>query len=201
MQASDARIGARAALPDPDALMTAPSAAASSAPLDLATATPAELLFGDLEQELAATRRLLAVVPDGHADFRPHEKSMPLGRLANHLAELPSLATIVAGSEEFDFATAKYVPTAHATTEAILREFDAQSDALRAGIRALTWSDAGRRWVMRAGPQIIMDGPKGQVLRTLGLSHMAHHRAQLGVYLRLLGVPLPSVYGPTADQG
>jgi uncharacterized damage-inducible protein DinB len=180
--------------------MTAPTTSESTAPMTPATATPADLLFGDLEQELATTRRLLAVVPDGHADYRPHEKSMPLGRLANHLAELPSLATIVASSEEFDFATAHYTPTAHPTTEAILREFDTQADALRAGIRALTWSDVGRRWVMRAGPQIIVDAPKGQVLRTFGLSHMAHHRAQLGVYLRMLGVALPSVYGPTADQ-
>ncbi|HZF68732.1 MAG TPA: DinB family protein [Gemmatirosa sp.] len=179
--------------------MTAPTSG-QSGPLSPATATPAQLLFGDFEQEMAITRRVLERVPDGHAEWRPHEKSTSLGRLANHVAELPRLASSVAEAEEFDFAKTPYTPLALATTAEIVRQFDEETARMRARLEALTWQDVGTPWTLRAGDHVILSGPKGQVLRTLGLSHLAHHRAQLGVYLRLLGVAVPSVYGPSADE-
>jgi len=169
-------------------------------PLSPATATPAQLLFGDLDAEFASTRRVLAQLPDGRADFRPHEKSTTLGALATHLAELPGLANMVMTSDELDWATSPYTPTAFTTTADVLAGFDATSASMRAAIDAVTWEDVGKRWVMRVGDQILVDGVKGQLVRSFGISHMAHHRAQLGVYLRLLDIAVPGVYGPSADE-
>jgi len=170
---------------------------ASSGPT---SATPAELLFGDLAAELATTRRILERVPDGKADWHPHEKSMTLGRLATHLAELPRFARTLLETEELDWATFEYVPRTLETTAERLALFDAESAAMRAAVEGMTWETVGSRWVMRAGDHVILQGPRGQLLRSIGLSHMVHHRAQLGVYLRLLGVPVPGVYGPSADE-
>ncbi|HYW06615.1 MAG TPA: DinB family protein [Longimicrobium sp.] len=166
----------------------------------LASTTPARLLFSDLETEFASTRRVLAQVPEAHADFRPHPKSTPLGQLAAHLAELPRLAELVMTSDELDWTNATYVPTPFTTTAEVLASFDAESARMRTAIDAMTWEDVDSPWVMRAGDKIFVEGRKGPLVRAFGLSHMAHHRAQLGVYLRLLDIPVPSVYGPTADE-
>jgi uncharacterized damage-inducible protein DinB len=171
-----------------------------TAPFSPASVTPAQLLYSDLDSELAVTRRILERVPDGRADFRPHPKSTELGALAQHLAELPRLAVMVLSSDELDWATSPYVPTAFTTTAAVLDSFDRESAAMRAAVDAMTWEDVNKRWVMRAGDQIFVEGRKGPLVRTFGLSHIAHHRGQLGVYLRLLDIPVPSVYGPTADE-
>jgi len=177
--------------------MTTVNAAASSTPT---SATPAELLFGDLAQELATTRRMLERVPDGHEDWQPHEKSMTLGRLATHLAELPAFARHVLESDELDWTTYKYVPAVASSRSERLALFDAESASLRAAVEGMTWEAALTRWAMRAGAHVMLEAPRGQVLRTIGLSHMTHHRGQLSVYLRLLGVPVPGVYGPSADE-
>lgn len=165
------------------------------------SAAPAELLFGDLAEELARTRRVLERVPDGQPEWRPSEKSMTLGRLASHLAELPAFALAVLDADELDFAAGRYVPGTLATTAERLAMFDEGSARLRTAVEALTWEAATSRWALRFGERVIAAGPRAQQLRTLGLSHMTHHRAQLGVYLRLLGVPVPGVYGPSADEG
>ena len=171
-----------------------------TAPAATQTLSPAQYVFVDLEPELASTRRVLERVPDGRADWHPHEKSMSLGRLATHLAELPRFARTVLETPELDWATAGYAPRTLETTAERLALFDAESAAMRAAVEAMTWETVGSRWVMRAGDHVILQGPRGQLLRSIGMSHMVHHRAQLGVYLRLLGVPVPGVYGPSADE-
>jgi uncharacterized damage-inducible protein DinB len=162
--------------------------------------SPAQLLYPDLRQELATTRRILERVPDDTLDFRPHDKSMTLGQLANHLAELSGLANAVLTTSELDFAKQKYEPKAIASSTERLALFDKLSRELTDLIEGADWSALQQTWTLRIGEQVILNDQKGKLLRTLGLSHMAHHRAQLGVYLRLLGVAVPGTYGPSADE-
>lgn len=163
-------------------------------------ATPAALLFPDLSQELALTRGMIARVPNGKNDWKPHDKSMSLGNLATHLSELPRFATIMLTTDELDWATTKWAPTTIDTTEERLKLFDELSSSMSSHIEGAGWPAMGESWTMRAGEQIYLSDRKGTLLRTLGLSHMAHHRAQLGVFLRLLGVTIPGTYGPSADE-
>src|SRR4051812_6213084 len=171
-----------------------------AAPLSPATTAPARLLYPDLPQELALTRRMLERVPDGNFEWRPHGKSMTLGRLAMHLAELPGLARTILSADELDFATSGYRPRTASSTAELLAKFDELSAAMQATLDAADWTALGRRWRMRSGDAVILDDVKATLIRTVGISHMAHHRAQLGVYLRLLDVAVPGIYGPSADE-
>jgi uncharacterized damage-inducible protein DinB len=178
----------------------------TSPTIDFATAmssvgvSPAELLFSDMHRELTTTRHVLERVPDGQNDWRPHEKSMKLGSLATHLAELPNFASLILTTDELDWAKNPYQPAKIETTAERLALFDRRAAAMKTAVAAAEWPELGKRWTMRIGNQIIVDDQKAKLLRTLCLSHIAHHRAQLGVYLRLLGVAVPSVYGPSADE-
>ena len=161
----------------------------------------ATLLVADLEQEAKNTRKMLEAVPEAKLDWKPHEKSMTLGQLASHLAENPSWISAML-EDEMDFATAMtdYKPFAAKNRKELLDGFDKN---LRAGLDALRGrADAflEKTWTMRNGPKVLMALPKHQAVRSTGIHHWIHHRGQLSVYLRLLGVPLPQVYGPTADN-
>ena len=162
--------------------------------------TPCDLLYPDLDDELALTRKMLAVVPDGNNDWKPQQKSMSLGSLATHIASLPQFASTIFSTPGLDWATFTYVPLVANTTAERLALFDEKSAAMIALVKGADWPALAEHWVMRAGPNVMMDQPKSKLLRTMGLSHIAHHRAQLGVYLRLLGVPIPGTYGPSADE-
>jgi uncharacterized damage-inducible protein DinB len=176
-------------------MTTSPSSA--SFPGD---ATPAQLLYGDLAQELASTRRLLERVPDGQADWKPAEKSMALGRLANHLAELPRFAALLLSTDELDWQTYKYVPLEMNSSADRVAAFDTTAAEMTKAVEGASWPTLAGEWTMRSGDQIIIKDRKATLIRTLGLSHMAHHRAQLGVYLRQLGIAIPGMYGPSADE-
>ncbi|MDF1505943.1 DinB family protein [Roseisolibacter sp. H3M3-2] len=162
--------------------------------------SPAQLLYPDLDRELSVARTTLERVPDAQAGYVPHEKSMNLGRLGAHLVELMGFATSIASRDELDFAKGEYATVPFESTEQLLAGFDAGAAKLRAAVQALTWEDVGRTWTLRAGPQVMMAAPRAVALRMAGISHLVHHRAQLGVYLRLLGVPVPGTYGPSADE-
>lgn len=162
--------------------------------------SPAQLLYPDLGPELAATRKMLAIVPDGNDEFRPHEKSMKLGALAAHLAELPSFGQVLLTTKEMDFATANWAPKQFDTAADRLVAFDANAAELTSSVEGASWSDLDERWVMRGGDVIYVDDQKAKLVRGFVINHMAHHRAQLGVYLRMLGVPIPGTYGPSADE-
>jgi uncharacterized damage-inducible protein DinB len=163
-------------------------------------ATPAQLLYPDLAQELATTRKMIALVPDGQNDWKPHEKSMSLAKLASHVAELPAFANMILTTDELDMATADLSTKVLSSTADRLAMFDKVSAKFSAGIESADWAKVAGSWTLRAGPQVYLSGRKSTLLRTLGISHLAHHRAQLGVYLRLLGVPIPGAYGPSADE-
>ena len=162
--------------------------------------TPAQLLYPDLRGELETTRRVLERVPDGDVDWTPHEKSTSIGKLATHLATLPLFAQMMLTSSDVDVLTVQWPPQLLPTTAERLALFDSLAEDMRTRVEAADWATLSERWTMRMGDHIILNDTKATLLRTLGLSHMAHHRAQLGVYLRLKGVAVPRVYGPTADE-
>ena len=180
--------------------MTSPhqtSATSSGFPTDL---TPAQLLYPDMNTELATTRRVLERVPDDDLTWTPHEKSTTIGRLATHLAQLPSFAMLMLTTSELDVLQTKWPDDTIPTTAERLALFDSLANEMRTWVEAVAWPALAETWTLRAGAHVILSEKKGTLLRTLALSHMAHHRAQLGVYLRLRGVAVPPVYGPSADE-
>lgn len=159
-----------------------------------------EPLAAELKQEAATTRRLLERVPEDKLDWKPHEKSMTLGRLAGHVAELASLLGPVLGADGLDFASGKYQPLNATSVAEILEKFDKNIADGVEGLKGLDDSRAFDKWRLSSGERVIFEGPRVAVMRGLVLNHVIHHRGQLSVYLRLLDVPLPSIYGPTADE-
>lgn len=169
----------------------------AASPVD--TMSPYKLLFHDAKSEMAATRRILERVPDGNDDWRPHAKSSALAALATHVSQLPGLGITILTKDEFDAATRRPDPKITVNAER-LKLFDSVSGEFLSLLEKLTWDQAVATWRFRAGERIIAEGTKAQLARSIIITHMAHHRAQVGVYLRLLGVPVPSTYGPSADE-
>ncbi len=161
--------------------------------------SPAELLYPDLDQELASVRRYLERFPEGKNDWRPHEKSMAFGPLATHIAQLPSLAATMMGTDELDVASRKPTEPAKSSAE-LLKIFDENAAALKKAAAGATMADLEKAWTLKFGDYVIVSAPKCVLMRQLLISHIIHHRAQLGVYYRQLGVPVPSTYGPSADE-
>lgn len=158
-----------------------------------------ETLLPELDHEMATTRRVLERVPIAEkGDWKPHEKSMTLSRLANHVAELPGWLTVTLTSESLDLAG--YASPSHATNEELLASFDALVSAGRAALAAASDEDLFVPWALGMGGQEFFKIPRVAVLRTWVFNHIVHHRGQLTVYLRELGVPVPSIYGPSADE-
>jgi len=164
------------------------------------TQVPLDMLFADLDNEFASTRRLLERFPDEHADWRPHERSKTLAALAAHIANLPGLGQRVAETPEFDFAATPFVPPTARTRAELLALFDERAAGARKAIADLDAQAMSERWRLRAGDQVFANERRGVVLRSLLISHTAHHRGQLTVYYRILGVPVPGLYGPSADE-
>jgi uncharacterized damage-inducible protein DinB len=156
--------------------------------------------FDDLEAEFAATRRLLERFPAEHADWKPHEKSMALGALASHVATLPRFAMYMLAADEHDMAAGADRPPVGRTAAELVALFDASSAAARAAVAGAAHERLGDRWKLRMGEHVLLDDRRGKLLRQHLVSHAAHHRGQLTVYYRLLGVPVPGLYGPSADD-
>jgi uncharacterized damage-inducible protein DinB len=152
----------------------------------------------EFDQEMKTTRSLLERVPFDKASFKPHQKSTALGALANHIANLAGFAEMIVKQPERDFAKWVPVPDA-ANTDDLLKRFDDNVSKSRDALTSLDESTLGDKWTLRNGDHVIFALPRAAVLRTLLMNHMIHHRGQLSVYLRQNDVPLPSIYGPTAD--
>lgn len=170
----------------------------------MSTTTPSirRLALADLEHEMAQTRRVLERVPDEHFDWKPHEKSSSLGKLAAHIANLPWLARAALRGDELDVATVPRPDPAAApkNREEILAKFDAELAELSAALDAADDATLMQRWTLRNGERVVLTLPRMGAIRGMGISHVIHHRAQLTVYLRLLDVPVPGLYGPSADE-
>ena len=164
------------------------------------TESPVSLLFADLDGELATTRRMLERVPNGQDDWRPHPKSRSLGELATHVAQLPGFGILMLTRDEYDGAQG--LPQPQATDNAgRLKMFDEVSRELRRQLEQMTWDHARSPWTLRVRDDTVLKGPRVNLVRSAVITHSAHHRAQLGMYLRLLDLSVPSSYGPSADEG
>jgi uncharacterized damage-inducible protein DinB len=158
-----------------------------------------DTLLPEFDQEIATTRLMLERVPAASAAWRPHPKSETLGNLAVHVANLAAWPVMTLSAPELDLAVAP-TPAPFTTVAALLAVFDANAAASRAALALASDADFAEPWSLRMGPQVILTLPRSVVVRSFALNHLIHHRAQLGVYLRLRDVPLPPSYGPTADM-
>ena len=157
-------------------------------------------LVSDLEAEAALTRTLLARVPEPELAWKPHEKSMSLAQLASHLAETPAWTGAML-EPAMDFAAmGDYRPFLARTRAELLQTFETNHAASVAALRGRDDRFLQETWTMRNGSAVLMTQPRRDALRQILVHHAVHHRGQLTVYLRLLGVPLPPLYGPTADH-
>ena len=159
-------------------------------------------ILPEFDREIEVTRKVLERVPEGKLEFKPHEKSMPLDRLAGHVAELPGWAkeTMLQDSVEVNPPPAQGAVLKMTSRKQLLEEFDKRAAAGRAAIATASDEQFMKPWSLIAGGKTIFTLPKIAVLRGFVMNHMIHHRGQLSVYLRLNDVPVPSIYGPSADE-
>jgi uncharacterized damage-inducible protein DinB len=162
--------------------------------------TISEVLLIDYDVEIDGARRTLERIPEADPAWKPDEKSMPIGRLALHVARLPDFCTNILTTEAMDMKTRKFPDLIFESTAHLLSELTRSSAAARAHLEAASDADMQAHWKLSFGEKVFVDGPKMQLYRTMFLNHMVHHRAQLGVYLRLLKIPVPGLYGPSADE-
>ncbi|HEY3214920.1 MAG TPA: DinB family protein [Candidatus Eisenbacteria bacterium] len=157
----------------------------------------AETFVAEFDQEMATTRRLLERVPSDKAAWKPHEKSFPMGHLAQLVARMPGWNTLAMRDTALDLRSAPAY--SYETTDTLLAEFDRHVEEARASLVAAKDLDFGVPWSLKQGDRVFFTMARGAVVRQ-NINHLIHHRGQLSVYLRLVGVPLPSIYGPTADE-
>ncbi len=160
-----------------------------------------DALLPEFDREMGLTRRALERVPDGQFDFKPHPTSVPLGRLAEHLTEMPLWATTTmtqSGLEATTQRPADYKPPA--SRAEVLALFDNGYKTGRGSLVNKTDAEFAAPWTLKNGGKEVFTMPKAAVMRNFVLNHMIHHRGQLLVYLRMLGVPVPSIYGPSGDS-
>ena len=162
--------------------------------------TIAETLLLDFDHEIAGTRCTLERIPENDPQWKPHEKSMPIGRLAIHVARLPEFCTRILTTPELNMATAKFPPLTFESTAHLLSELERTSTEARSRLAASSDEDLRKSWKLSLGDRVFVDAPRMVLYRTMFLNHLVHHRAQLGVYLRLLNIPVPGLYGPSADE-
>ncbi|HXI32417.1 MAG TPA: DinB family protein [Vicinamibacterales bacterium] len=164
--------------------------------------TIAELLLPEFDQEMAATRKVLERVPDETLAWKPHDKSFSMGNLASHIANMVTWTVDTMNRQEFDLAsvTPAELNRAAKNRAELLSWFDANVKAART---AMDKPDAEYMvpWTLKNGAQVFFTMPRYNCVRSFCLNHIVHHRAQLGVYLRLNNIPVPGVYGPSADEG
>ena len=157
------------------------------------------MLLKELDSEAVITRKFLKIVPAEKFSWKPHEKSMSLQNLTVHIAELPSWVSMGLKTEGIDFATMDYTPTVVNSNEELVALFEKSYKHGRDALNKASEEDLLPSWTMRMGPKVLSVMNKYEVIRH-ALSQTTHHRAQLGVYLRLLNIPIPGSYGPSADD-
>ncbi len=163
-----------------------------------------EAILPEFDHEMANTRKTLERVPWDKPDWKPHAKSMTMQRLASHVAEIPGWVGVTIGSDSFDVAPPggqPVQPTAATSRKELLELFDKNVSAARAAIAGASDAHLMKPWSLLNGGKPVFTMPRAAVLRSFIMNHGIHHRAQLGVYLRLNDIPVPSTYGPSADEG
>jgi uncharacterized damage-inducible protein DinB len=163
----------------------------------------AQSLLPEFDQEMQGTRKVLERVPDDKWNWKPHEKSGTVGWLACHIANFPDWAAMTLNSESFDYAPTSgpsYKPPKIENRQDLLAVFDKTVAETRAALASASDEDLMKDWSLLAGGETMFKMPRVAVLRTMVMNHLIHHRAQLTVYYRLVGVPVPGLYGPSADE-
>lgn len=161
----------------------------------------AAAFLSELENEADITRRCLERVPSDKFHWQPHEKSMPMGRLAVHCAEMFGWTENACMQDELDFSKFDYKPFEPQTTEELLEFFDEHIAKARAVLSQISDETFMKNWTMRNAEHVYFTMPKVAVVRGVIINHIVHHRGQLSVYLRLNDIAVPSIYGPSADEG
>lgn len=157
------------------------------------------ILLKEMDQEALTTRKMLERVPAEKFEWRPHPKSMTLRMLATHVAELPSWVSMTLTTDELDFARNGYKPMVVADTKELLNHFERSLTEGRARLARASEDQLLEKWTLREGAKVYQVSPKMEVIR-MAYCQIVHHRAQLGVFLRLLDIPIPGSYGPSADE-
>ncbi len=163
--------------------------------------TTSELLLEDFDAEMANTRRTLERIPET-PDYKPHDKSMPIGKLSVHVATLPAFAAWILTSPGMDMAnnTMPQPDRIFHSRDKLLASFDTYAAEARKALAAASDADLAAHWKFSFGEHVISDLPRSSTYRIMFFNHLIHHRAQLGVYLRLNDIPVPGLYGPSADE-
>ena len=159
-----------------------------------------DLLLPEFDQEMANTRKMLEQLPDGRFDFQPHPKSWKVTHLAGHLADLPNWVTHTMNVEVLELVPGQYKPFEPANRKELLDQFDKYVSEAHAEIAKASDEELNKNLSMKWDGKIVMTMPRVTVLRSMVMNHLIHHRAQLGVYLRLMDVAVPGMYGPSADE-
>ncbi len=159
-----------------------------------------ELLLLEFDEEIKKTRTMLECVPENKKDFAPHPKSMPLGRLAPHVAELAGFGFTILTTPELDFAKSSIKPLPFESTAQLVKALDEGAAQARTALKSTPDEAWTQNWKLSFGGKPIFDGSRFLAYRQMFLNHLVHHRAQLGVYLRLNEKPVPATYGPSADD-
>ncbi len=165
--------------------------------------TIGQSMLGEFDQEMAGTRKTLERLPEQQWNWKPHDKSGTVGWLASHLATMPGWITMTLQTDQLDYAPVDgpaYVPPKLENRQQLLAEFDKGVTEARKALAGASDPDMMKDWTLLAGGQTIFTMPRVACLRGMVLNHIIHHRAQLTVYYRLLGVPVPGLYGPSADE-
>jgi uncharacterized damage-inducible protein DinB len=163
-----------------------------------------DLLLSEFDMEMNKTRRMLERVPVEKAGWKPHEKSMSLGRIAGHIAELPAWAVWILSSDMLDITpmvSGGFKPYVADSAEGLQKLFDKNASDAREALMKANEEDFERDWSMQFQGKAVFTMPRYHTIRSMFMNHLIHHRAQLGVYLRLNDIPLPELYGPSADEG
>ena len=158
-----------------------------------------QIFLKELENESKTTRKMLERIPQDSFGWKPHEKSMTVQRLATHIADLPNWITMGLTTDELDFNSNNWKEPVINTNEELMDFFESSVEKGKQSLLAGKEETLDEQWVLRAGDQIYMTSTKGELLR-MSLNQIVHHRAQLGVFLRLLNIPIPGSYGPSADE-
>jgi uncharacterized damage-inducible protein DinB len=164
--------------------------------------TTSELLLEDFDAEMAGTRKTLERIPEENPDYKPHEKSMVCGRLAMHVATLPLFAKYIITEPGMDLCnnTLSKTDLVFRTRDILLATFDSSVNEARKALAAASDEDLAAPWKFSFGEHLISDATRSKTYRQMFFNHLIHHRAQLGVYLRLNDLPVPGLYGPSADE-
>ena len=160
----------------------------------------ADVYLLDFDAEIENARRYFAVIPEDKADWKPHEKSRTLGQLAKHVATLPHFGSLFFKTDGADVTKLGPPPLIFTSRADLFQTLEQSSNELRALLAAAGDELLMKEWAFTLGDAVLAAGPRAAMYRTMFLHHFIHHRAQLGVYLRMLNVPIPGIYGPSADE-